>query len=76
MTVMAKVLQHAKDELKPRILALIRESYAKVKELSSGMVRRELGLSNRMLYQLFPKGIEQMYTEAGSRLKGLGLSLP
>jgi hypothetical protein len=51
-------------ELRQRILGFVREAYAKGETPSLGRVRRELGVSRRRLYQLFPGGLEQVYAEA------------
>jgi AraC-like DNA-binding protein len=62
---MAQTLQLATGELRQRIINYVKEAYARGEAPSLGRIRRELGVSTRRLYQLFPKGLEQIYVEAG-----------
>jgi AraC-like DNA-binding protein len=62
---MAQTLQLATGELRQRIINYVKEANARGEAPSLGRIRRELGVSTRRLYQLFPKGLEQIYVEAG-----------
>jgi hypothetical protein len=61
---MAQAIQLA-GELRQRIIAFVREAYAGGEAPSLGRIRRELKVSTRRIYQIFPKGLKQIYVEAG-----------
>jgi hypothetical protein len=62
---MAQTTQPPIGELKQRIVSFVKEAYGRGRAPSLGEIRRGLKVSTRRLYQLFPGGLEQIYTEAG-----------